>query len=152
MKISILLPYKENYSPQYAGAVSLFVNDITKISSFNNDILVFGNTQSKKKLSKNYINIELKKKIFSSTSKIYVEAFLKTQKKNKPDLIEVHNRPNYIRLIKKNFHNKLFLYFHNDPLSMNGSKSIDERIFLLNKLIFVISFTNSDTAPAYCGE
>ena len=35
MKISILLPYKENYSPQYAGAVSLFVNDITKISSFN---------------------------------------------------------------------------------------------------------------------
>ena len=81
MKISILLPYKENYSPQYAGAVSLFVNDITKISYFNKDILIFVNTQSKKKLSKNYINIELKKKIFSSTSKIYVEAFLKTQKK-----------------------------------------------------------------------
>ena len=52
MKISILLPYKENYSPQYAGAVSLFVNDITKISLFNNDILVFGNTQSKKNYQK----------------------------------------------------------------------------------------------------
>ena len=52
MKISILLPYKENYSPQYAGAVSLFVNDITKISSFSNDILVFGNTQSKKNYQK----------------------------------------------------------------------------------------------------
>ena len=138
MKISILLPYKENYSPQYAGAVSLFVNDITKVSLFNNDILVFGNTQSKTKLSKNYINIELKKKIFSSTSKIYVEAFLKSQKKINPDLIEVHNRPNYIRLIKKNFQNKLFLYFHNDPLSMNGSKSIDERIFLLNNLDQII--------------
>ena len=138
MKISILLPYKENYSPQYAGAVSLFVNDITNISFFNKDILIFGNTQSKKKLSKNYINIELKKKIFSSTSKIYVEAFLKTQKKNNPDLIEVHNRPNYIRLIKKKFQNKLFLYFHNDPLSMNGSKSIDERIFLLNNLDQII--------------
>ena len=25
MKISILLPYKENFSPEYAGAVSLFV-------------------------------------------------------------------------------------------------------------------------------
>ena len=25
MKISILLPYKENFSPNYAGAVSLFV-------------------------------------------------------------------------------------------------------------------------------
>ena len=120
MKISILLPYKENYSPQYAGAVSLFVNDITKVSSYNKDIIVFGSTKSKKKLSKNYINLELKKKIFLSTSKIYVETFLKTQKKINSDLIEVHNRPNYIKLIKKNYKNKLFLYFHNDPLSMNG--------------------------------
>ena len=138
MRISILLPYKENYSPQHAGAVSLFVNDITKISSFNKDILVFGNTQSKKKLSKNYINLELNKKIFQSTSKIYVETFLETQKNNNPDLIEVHNRPNYIKLIKKNYKNKLFLYFHNDPLSRNGSKSIDERIFLLNNLDQII--------------
>ena len=27
MKISILLPYKENFTPDYAGAVSLFLND-----------------------------------------------------------------------------------------------------------------------------
>ena len=27
MKISILLPFKENFSPSYAGAVSLFIND-----------------------------------------------------------------------------------------------------------------------------
>ena len=31
MKISILLPYKENFSPIYPGAVSLFVNDTVKI-------------------------------------------------------------------------------------------------------------------------
>ena len=29
MKISILLPYKENYSPTYPGAVSIFVNGPT---------------------------------------------------------------------------------------------------------------------------
>ena len=27
MKISILLPYKENFSESYAGAVALYVND-----------------------------------------------------------------------------------------------------------------------------
>ena len=112
MKISILLPYKENYSPQYAGAVSLFVNDITKISSFNKYILIFGNTQSKKKLSNNYINLKLNKKIFQSTSKIYVETFLKAQKKLNTELIEVHNRPNYIKIIKQKYINKLFLIFH----------------------------------------
>ena len=31
MKISILLPYKENFSPEYPGAVSLFVYETTKI-------------------------------------------------------------------------------------------------------------------------
>ena len=30
MKISILLPYKENFSIEKSGAVSLFVNDIIK--------------------------------------------------------------------------------------------------------------------------
>ena len=34
MKISILLPYKENFSPSYAGAVSLFINDTVKISNY----------------------------------------------------------------------------------------------------------------------
>ena len=138
MTIAILLPYKENYSPQYAGAVSLFVNDVTKVSYYKNDVVIFGNTESKRKLSKNYVNLDLNKKIFQSTSKIYIRSFLDAQKKIKPNLIEIHNRPNYVKLIKKEFINKLFLFFHNDPLTMNGSKTIGERIYLLNNLDKII--------------
>ena len=50
MKISILLPYKENFSPTYAGAVSLFVKDTTLRSSFKKNITVFGHTEYKKNL------------------------------------------------------------------------------------------------------
>ena len=32
MKISILLPYKENFSPSYAGAVSIFLKDTINCS------------------------------------------------------------------------------------------------------------------------
>ena len=39
MKISILLPYKENFSPDYPGAVSLFVYETTKISKFKKPII-----------------------------------------------------------------------------------------------------------------
>ena len=81
MKISILLPYKENFSPNYAGAVSLFVNDITNASIFKNTTFIYGSTLSRKKLSKNYINLDLKKKFFSSTSKQYVKTFLNIEKK-----------------------------------------------------------------------
>ena len=139
MKISILLPYKENFAPNYAGAVSLFVNDITNVSFFKKNTYIFGNTDSKKKLSKNYINLELNKKIFQSTSKSYIKTFLDYHEDVDVDLVEVHNRPNYINLIKHKFLNKLILYFHNDPLSMNGSKKINQRIDLLNnvhKIIF----------------
>ena len=138
MTISILLPYKENYSPQYAGAVSLFVKDVTKVSSYKKNIMIFGNTVSNKKLSKNYINLDLNKKIFQSTSKIYIRSFLDAQKEINSDLVEIHNRPNYVKLIKKEFINKLFLFFHNDPLTMNGSKTIGERIYLLNNLDKII--------------
>ena len=142
MKISILLPYKENFAPNYAGAVSLFVNDTTKESIFINSIYIFGNTNSKIKLSKNYINLGLSKKIFQSTSKKYVETFIEYEKKNESDLIEVHNRPNYIKQLKDNFKKKIVLYFHNDPLTMNGSKSIIERLYLLNNIDKIIFNSN----------
>jgi glycosyltransferase involved in cell wall biosynthesis len=138
MKISILLPYKENFSPNYAGAVSLFVNDITKESIFVNTTCIFGNTGAKTKLSKNYINLDLNKKIFQSTSKQYVDTFIRYQKQNETDLIEVHNRPNYIKQIRENYKKKLILYFHNDPLTMNGSKTIKDRFYLLNNIDKII--------------
>ena len=142
MQISILLPYKEDYSPEYAGAVSLFVNDINKESFFKDSTYIYGNTISKKKLSTNYINLDLKKKILQSTSKIYVESFLRYEKKMNSDLVEIHNRPNYIKLIKNKYKKKIILYFHNDPLTMNGSKLKDERIYLINSVDKIIFNSN----------
>ena len=139
MKISILLPYKENFTANYAGAVSLFVNDTTRESIYKKTTRIFGNTNYINFLSKNYTNLTIKKIFFLSTNKKYVENFLKNEKKINSDLIEVHNRPNYINIIKKKYNNKLFLYFHNDPLQMNGSKLIKERKKLLknvDKILF----------------
>ena len=80
MKIAILLPYKENFSVNYAGAVSLFVKDIVKNSKHFKSTYVFGNMDFTKPFLKNYINLLLKKKFFRSSSKIYVEEFLKAEK------------------------------------------------------------------------
>ena len=72
MKISILLPYKENFSPVYAGAVSLFVKDTVKISKYKKNITVYGNTNIKNIYKLSYKNIFLKKNIIESGSKNYV--------------------------------------------------------------------------------
>ena len=66
MRIGILLPYKENFSPDYPGAVSIFVNSTNKESKFKKNITVYGSTKFKKKLSNNYVNITLAKGILKS--------------------------------------------------------------------------------------
>ena len=99
MKISILLPYKENFSPNYPGAVSLFVNDTLKLSKFKKITKVFGHTSHKKKFSKNYKNIKLKKLFFGSQSENYMDEFIKLEKQNPSNIIEIHNRPHYLKYL-----------------------------------------------------
>jgi glycosyltransferase involved in cell wall biosynthesis len=139
MKISILLPYKENFSPIYAGAVSLFVKDTTQKSIFKNEITIFGNTDLKKIYNLKYNNIILKKNLIQSGSKVYVNKFLEFESINPSNIIEIHNRPNYFHLIEKKSKNqKLVLYFHNDPLTMTGSRSVADRKILLDKASKII--------------
>ena len=143
MKISILLPYKENFSPIYPGAVSLFVYETSRISKYRKNIIVYGNTQYKNTFNIKYRNIDLEKNRFQSISKKYIENFVKIEKKYNSDLIEVHNRPNYLTYLY-NFmkYKKYILYFHNDPLTMVGSKTIKERKFLL-KICYRILFNSN---------
>ena len=139
MNISILLPFKENYSKKIAGAVSLFVNDTSNVSKFKKNIIVYGSTNRKDYLSKNYINLNPTRKFLQSSNKEYVKSFIEHTNFEKTDILEIHNRPSYIKQIKSHYRNKIFLYFHNDPITMNGSKSLSERRYILNnvdKIIF----------------
>ena len=140
MKISILLPYKENFSPQYPGAVSLFVYETTRNSKFKKDITVFGSTDFTRKFNLKYKNITLYKNPLVSQTKQYVNKFIKFQKKFNFSIIEIHNRPSYVNLLRNKISDKVIsLYFHNDPLSMDGSKTIKDRKYLLkncHKIIF----------------
>ena len=102
MRISILLPYKENFSPEYPGAVSLFVYETTKISKYKKDITIFGNTEFKKKFNLNYENIFLKKSLFSSQTKNYVSQFIKLETKNKSSIMTLYQCKALKLLIKEN--------------------------------------------------
>ena len=76
MKISILLPYKENFSPTYPGAVSLFLKDTIPLSKFKKEILVYGNTDYKTRLLNNYKNLVFKRYFFKSSSNSYLNKFI----------------------------------------------------------------------------
>ena len=143
LKIATILPYKENYTFSKAAAASLWVADFYKYSKFKKNNYIFGNTDTDDHLTNNYININinnLKSKFTSSTIE-YCNGFIKKSKKFDFQIIEIHNRPLVFNYLKsKIIGSEFMLYFHNDPISMKGSKSISERLQLLNdidKIIFV---------------
>ena len=138
MKISILLPYKENYTINKAGAVSLFVRDTFGLSAYKKNTYIFGSTNSKKNLSKNYINLNVRKNILKSSNLEYLKSFINNKEFKYTKILEIHNRPSYIRFIKDHYKEKILLYFHNDPLSMNGSKTLIEREFLIENVDMLI--------------
>ncbi len=142
INIATILPYKENYSSESASAASLWVSEFLKNSKFKKNNFIYGNTKSTNFLSKNYININLKslKSKFQSTTSEYSANLIKEINKKSFNLIEVHNRPLILFNLVKKIQNRFIFYFHNDPLSMKGSKTIDERLLLLKnveKIIFV---------------
>ena len=112
MKISILLPYKENFSPDYPGAVSLFVYETSKISRYKKNIVIFGSTDFKEKFKLKYINIRSRKNPFESQTKHYVNEFIKLQNQaygSKNLIPSIEFEKSWAKIEKENPSNLLYL-------------------------------------------
>ena len=129
--IAILLPYKEKYNLDKAGAASIWVKDYLSISKLKRQTLIFGNLDKKDKpLTKNFVNIDLTKAYIRKNIQ-YTKHLYDYHLKNKFNIIEIHNRPeSLLYLIKKKISSKLIFMFHNNPQDMRSSKSINDRIFI----------------------
>ena len=128
--IFIILPYKESLNPNFAGAVSLYVKDTTNYSKYKKSIQIISSD-----------DFDNKKRLFRN--KNYIINFCKKfeDKKESIKIIEIHNRPEYLSYIRSYFPNtKIKLVFHNDPLSLRGSISYNERDKIIkscHKVVFI---------------
>ena len=139
-EIAELLPNKEDYSSNNAAAASIWVNDFNKGNIINKQI-IFGISSSSTPLSKNFIN--LKKLNIINNSYFYIKNFIRKLPESIKVII-IHNRPHFFFILKKKFPEMKFaIVFHNDPNTLRGSRSISEKINILehcDKIIFVSSY------------
>lgn len=144
LNIATVLPYKENYTFDKASAASLWVAEFFKKSKFRKTNIIYGHTKSKNFLTKNYKNINLKNynSRFKSTTNEYVKKLIVEIKNKSFDIIEIHNRPQIFFKLNKKIKSNFIFYFHNDPLSMKGSKSRRERLSLLKNAVKIIFVSN----------
>jgi glycosyltransferase involved in cell wall biosynthesis len=139
-KIAILLPNKEDYSKNKAAAASIWVKDFNKGYIASKQV-IFGNSSSTSYLSSNFIN--LKKKNLINNSYFYIQNFIKKLPES-ISVIVIHNRPHFFFILKKKFPKiKFVLVFHNDPNTLRGSRTVSEKINILencDKIIFVSAY------------
>ena len=132
-RIAILLPYKEKYTLNEAAAASIWVKDYLAKSHLKNQTLIFGNlNKGSKPLTSNYINLDISKNKFKKNY-FYTKKFLDKFNEYNFDIVEIHNRPESLAyLINKKLNCKFIFVYHNNPQDLRFSKTVSERLFIVN--------------------
>ena len=143
MKISILLPYKEKFDENKASSVSITVRNNLLYSNYLNQIKIFGQNVENPFFKNNFVGLQYSILSFKSKNKFLANEMMKliSQDLDKNQIIEIHNRPYLVEEISKGNKFPISLFFHNDPQTMKGSKSIRERENILSKCaaVFCVS-------------
>ena len=138
MKIIIILPFKEIYNKRGAGAVSILVNSHLKYSRYKKSTVIFG-SKVNDPMNKNIFYPIKKARLFTNRS--YIKSVESLMDNNFNIVVEIHNRPEYFVYLKKIFPDiKFILFFHNDPTTLKGSETPNQRNFIAencDKIIFL---------------
>jgi glycosyltransferase involved in cell wall biosynthesis len=139
-EIAILLPNKEDYTKNNAAAASIWVKDYND-GDICKKTTIYGNASKNNYLTKNFINLKVNRLI--NNSYFYLHSFI-TKIPSSIKVIEIHNRPHFFLFLKKRFKNcKFILVFHNDPNTLRGSRTVEEKKYILencDKLVFVSKY------------
>ena len=142
--IDIILPHNEICSNSKKGPVaSVVINN----NYYQNELLnerVFGSNQKRDVELENYYQLKSGFLSFLGKGWSYIYKLKKLHFKiGVPKIIEIHNRPIYLKYFGKKYENtKFVLYLHNDPRNMRSLKTKDQRENLLKKIDAIITVSN----------
>jgi UDP-glucose:(glucosyl)LPS alpha-1,2-glucosyltransferase len=137
--VAMVLPPREGFGSGRAGAIGMIVSRLTQTMGFKS--VVFGGKQD----GVTFPDIDFRPVspslwTIGSTNIRYAAAVAEALKKLKPDLIEVHNRPEMALAIADRLPGVPVVGFlHNDPLTMREATTVAERTTLLTKLARVVT-------------
>jgi glycosyltransferase involved in cell wall biosynthesis len=124
MKIAIILPKREDFSPESAGAISLVVRRFCEAWP---DTVVMGTKRETTFPGIAYAPVNRAASI--------IAAILRAR----PEVIEVHQQPRLAVLLATIFPTKrVLLFLHNDPLDMRGLKHAWSRRWVAHRLHRVV--------------
>ena len=146
-EIDLLLPHKERFCEQNAGAVSTVVHELARHMTNDNTqfITIFGSPVPDPKQGVVYQGLSPRHFLWQSRNYGMGKAYLMHLKATArtPAIVEVHGRPQVaLQIARARPDLRVTLYLHNDPRTMKGAKSLSERRALSHHLAAIISITD----------
>lgn len=138
----ILLPPREIFTPAASGAVALGVRDFCLASRNRKLIKIYGGPQTRAHPDVEYVTISPSWLGFTGWTEDYARQSAKLIPDTPQTYIEVHNRAAVFRIIRKRHkHSRMALYLRNDPDTMGGLATQQERMAILRQsdAIFCLS-------------
>lgn len=126
-----ILPYQDAFSASSYGAVSLCVEEWLRYSDYQTASQVLGLACKDVLNTAVFHPIAYHKQFFEGNTQAYAKACIENLLPDHHYLIEIHNRPKMVAHLAGPSAWSICLFFHNDPLSMGGAKSIEDRMRLI---------------------
>ncbi|PAL23842.1 glycosyltransferase family 4 protein [Acetobacter syzygii] len=133
LRVMTVLPPRERFAPQEAGAIALLVHRMAA----EGEVVVGSAPQTAPYADVPFAPVPDCLFPFSRMGR-YRAGVARLLRTFRPDLVEVHNRPDLAWAISQRFpHVPLALVLHNDPCGMRAGKTPQERTALARKMAVV---------------
>jgi UDP-glucose:(glucosyl)LPS alpha-1,2-glucosyltransferase len=133
-RIGIVLPLREMLSKANSGAVGLCMRDFTLYSRFRESTSLLG-TNPCDLVEVPYLQQTGWRRWYLRDRSAYARRVVEVAVVDRLNLIEVQNRPTIASYLRGRLPNaELVLHLHNDPQTMEGSRSVAERARLFGEM------------------
>ncbi len=134
--MAVVLPPREAFSAQGAGAISLLVARLAAAPG-SHDVRVFGVSVAQPFAGTRFVPV--RPAPWPGTQAIrYALAVHRALRAEPAELVEVHNRPDVALFLARRRH-RVCLILHNDPGGMRGARSARRRLTLASRLAGVVA-------------
>jgi glycosyltransferase involved in cell wall biosynthesis len=127
-----ILPYREHYDTKKFGVIGASVADVLKASKYQYQTRVLGSYEASEPLSLNFHHVAEKRRLFETGRKAYLRGCAKFALDHGAKLIEIHNKPSWVKYLVKYCKIPVALYLHEDPQKMRFLQNAASRIKVLN--------------------
>lgn len=132
---AILLPYKERFSPQGAGAIVSVVRDQLLATEVVRRPTVMGSSVEDPYSDLDFLPIVWQSVWWLPKTWRYLAAVRRQLRTMSVTHIEVQGRPKYVSFLRRSFpHHRITLYLHNDLRQVPGFSSVRARKTLLSQV------------------